>query len=72
MSLPLSSSELGQWIAKHMPDLGAELGPMSHDQARLKLNEVTGLNITGGESIRATLPLYLAKLEEMHKGKQLL
>lgn len=64
----LSKSPLGKWIEENMPELDRELGPLSHDQCRIKLNEVTGLGIGPTDSIRATIPLYLARLKEMHKG----
>jgi len=28
-----------------MPALAAEIGPMSHDEARIRLNQETGLNV---------------------------
>ena len=69
ISQPLSSSELGQWIAKHMPELDRELGPLTLDQCRIRLNEITGLDIKPADPIKQTLPLYLARLKEMHKSK---
>lgn len=65
---PLSSSELGQWIAKHMPELDRELGPLTKDQCRIRLNEITGLDVKPTDTIKQTLPLYFARLREMHKS----
>lgn len=65
MAIPMSRTDLGKWIAENMPELDEELGPLSHDQVRIRLNEVTGLNIGGDESIHDTLPKYLARLKEL-------
>lgn len=60
---PLSQSELGKWISEHRPDLAAELGPRSHQDCLAILNRETGLNISGAEKIRKTLPLFLDALK---------
>lgn len=38
---------------------------MSHDQVRIKLNQVTGLSIKDTDSIQDTMPKYLQRLKEI-------
>lgn len=57
------------WIRDNMPDLDRELGPMTTMQVLARLNAETGLDIQPSASIPQTMPLFLAKLKEMH-GKQ--
>jgi len=63
---PISQSELGVWIAEHMPQLAAELGPMRLDDARARLNEVTGLRIQPCDGIASSTQLFLAALKAKH------
>jgi len=60
---PLSQSELGKWISEHRPNLAAELGPLPLKKCLAILNRETGLNISGTEEIRTTLPLFLDALK---------
>lgn len=64
--LPISSSPLGLWIAEHMPELGTELGPMRLDDCRMRLNEITGLNVPSHAPIRESTDLFLAALKSAH------
>lgn len=59
---------LAEWINEHMPELAARLGPMSLENARQILNEVTGLNVQGYEKIESTYPLFLEALKRQ-KGE---
>lgn len=63
-------AQLKQWVAKHMPELDAELGPMSMDQVRKRLNEVTGCKVRGSDSIEAGSAVFLEVLKRMHEAKE--
>lgn len=59
MSLPA----LQQWIAANRPDLDAEFRNLRIDHVRMRLNELTGLNIGPNESINDTAHLYVEALK---------
>jgi hypothetical protein len=63
-------AQLKRWIAEHMPELDRELGPMGMNQVRKRLNEVTGCNVQGGDSIEASSAVFLAALKRMHEAKE--
>lgn len=46
-----------------MPELDAELGPLSLDDVRIRLNEITGLDIQGSHSISDSTFLFLEALK---------
>lgn len=53
------------WIEIHMPELDAELGPMSLDQVRIRLNAVTGCTVQGGDSVENGSAVFLEALKKM-------
>jgi hypothetical protein len=62
--------ELRLWIREHMPELDAELGPLTMDQARVRLNEVTGCSVRGGDSIEDGSAVFLAALQAQHAAEE--
>lgn len=62
-------AELRAWIEQHMPELDAELGPMSLDQVRIRLNEVTGCGVMGTDSVELGNAVFLAALKVQHERR---
>ena len=60
---------LRAWIEAHMPELDAALGPLGQGDVLRRLNEVTGLDVQGGDSIEATCPRFLAALQAQHERR---
>lgn len=68
-SHPMSGSNaraLKAWVAEHMPELDAELGPMGLDRVRVRLNEVTGCAVLGSDPVERTCAVFLAALQAQH------
>lgn len=61
-------AELRRWLEQNMPELDCELGPMSLDQVRIRLNEVTGCNVQGGDSVESGSAVFLAALKKMKEA----
>ena len=61
-SPPIRSSPLGAWIAEHMPELHRELDAMTMDQLRIRLNEITGLDVQMADPFKASIDRYHAIL----------
>lgn len=57
---------LRRWIETNLPELDAELGPMSMDQVRMRLNAMTGCNVQGGDSVEDGSAVFLAALQAQH------
>lgn len=57
---------LKAWVAENMPELDRELGPLSPDQVRVRLNAVTGCTVQGGDSIEDGSAVFLAALKAQH------
>lgn len=53
------------WIEIHMPELDRELGPMSLEQVRIRLNKITGCDVPGWSSVESGSTLFLAALKKM-------
>lgn len=64
---PVRNSELGRWITENMPELDRELGPLSLDDVRKRLNEITGLDIPGSASKSDATEHFLEALKAKHK-----
>jgi hypothetical protein len=56
-------TSLRRWIAQHMPELDAELGPMSLDQVRIRLNAITGCTVGPADSVELGSAVFLAALK---------
>lgn len=54
---------LKAWIEQHMPELDRELGPMTHDQVRIRLNAITGCTIGPADPIESGSAVFLAALK---------
>lgn len=55
---------LGQWLEEHMPDVYKIGDP---DQVRIRLNEITGLDVKGDDMIEVGSGQFLEALKKMHK-----
>lgn len=58
-------AELRAWTKQHMPELDAELGPMSLDQVRIRLNAITGCEVQGSDSVNNGSAVFLEALKKM-------
>lgn len=58
-----SRTALRRWIAQHMPELDAELGTMSLDQVRIRLNAITGCTVGPADSVELGSAVFLAALK---------
>lgn len=61
-------AELRRWIAQHMPELDAELGPLSLDQVRIRLNAITGCNVSSNSRVEDGCAVFLAALKKMKEA----
>lgn len=59
---------LRAWTKQHMPELDAELGPMSLDQVRIRLNEITGCDVQGADSVEGGSAVFLEALKKMKEA----
>lgn len=60
---------LATWIAQHMPELDAELGPLSLDQVRVRLNAITGCTVGPADSVELGSAVFLAALQAQHERR---
>lgn len=60
---------LRAWIEAHMPELDAALGPLGRGDVLRKLNELTGLDVQGSDSIEATCPRFLEELQAQQERR---
>ena len=56
---------LTSWIEQNMPELDAELTPLTLDRARERLNQVTGCAIKTSDPVEPTCAVFLAALKKM-------
>lgn len=56
---------LAAWIDQNMPDLDRELGPMSLEQVRTRLNKITGCDVPGWSSVESGSAVFLEALKKM-------
>lgn len=56
------------WIEIHMPELDRELGPMSLDAVRIRLNEITGCDVQGADSVENGSAVFLEALKKMKEA----
>ena len=56
---------LKAWIAKHMPELNAELGPMGRADVRARLNALTGVGVRSCDTIEDGSKRFLAALQDL-------
>jgi len=61
-------AQLHRWIQQHMPELDAELGPMTKNQVRIRLNEITGCNVSSGSRVEDGCAAFLAALKKMKES----
>lgn len=61
---------LKAWIAANMPELDRELGPLTLDQVRMRLNEITGCAIGPAERIEDGCAQFLAALQAQHAARK--
>lgn len=59
----MTLSELTRWISCNRPFLAEELRTMTTDEIRIRLNELTGLNINSEDRIEDTAHLYVEALK---------
>lgn len=59
----MTLSELTRWISYNRPFLAEELRTMTTDEIRIRLNELTGLNINSNDRIEDTAHLYVEALK---------
>ncbi|AWL03389.1 hypothetical protein DIR46_02260 [Massilia oculi] len=59
---------LANWIDHNMPELGAELDPMTKNQVRIRLNEITGCNVPAAGRVEDGCAVFLAALKKMKEA----
>ncbi|MGI4717224.1 MAG: hypothetical protein ACRYGO_07365 [Janthinobacterium lividum] len=57
--------KLYAWIARHMPELHAELGPMGRLEVLARLNALTGAGVRSCDTIEDGCARFLAALQDL-------
>lgn len=60
-----SREQLHAWIARHMPELHAELKPMPMPHQRIRLNALTGAQVRSCDTIEDGSARFLAALQDL-------
>lgn len=58
---------LKAWIAENMPDLDRELRPLTLDQVRVRLNQLTGCTVLPTDAVELSCAVFLAALKAQHE-----
>lgn len=60
-----NAQALKAWIAKHMPELDIDLGPMTPADVRARLNALTGAGVRSCDTIEDGSKRFLAALQDL-------
>lgn len=59
------TDQLRSWIARHMPDLAADLAGMTPADSRARLNALTGAQVRSCDTIEDGSARFLAALRDL-------
>lgn len=57
--------QLNAWIARHTPELSAELASMTPADSRARLNAITGAQVRSCDTIEDGAAVHLAALQDL-------